>query len=389
MWDFGDELARLDKEGLRRRSVPLDPVAGLTARIAGREVLVFCSNDYLGFARHPRILEAGREALTRYGAGSASSRQLAGDLPPHRELEDGLASFLGTEAALLFSSGYLANVGALPALAGDGDVLFSDERNHASLIDGCRLARAKLVVYHHAAPEDLERKLRSQSGRRRLVVTESLFSMDGDLAPLEEIAGLARRYDAALFVDEAHALGTIGETGRGGVEQAGLSPSVVGFRMGTLSKALGSLGAFVAGSRESIEILRNRARTYLFDTSLPPASAAAATAALNLLRENPSLPRLLRERSKSLREMLSGVFPEMALGYPSPILSLQVGEPSRAMELSGRLLEQGFYVQGIRPPTVPSGTSRLRVTVSLGHTEEDLRRLSEVILPLFRASPVP
>lgn len=389
MWDFADELARLEREGLRRTPVALEPLARLRARVGGREVRVFCSNDYLALSRHPRVLEAARRALDRYGAGSGSARQVAGDLPPHRELEERLAHFLGAEAALLFSSGYLANVGALPALAGEGDLILSDERNHASLVDGCRLTRARTVVYRHADAADLEGKLRAHSGRRRIIVTESLFSMEGDLAPLREIASLAERYDAALYVDEAHAIGTVGESGRGGVEEGRLTPSRIAFRMGTLGKALGSAGAFVAASGESVEILRNRARTFLFDTSLPPASAAAASESLELLRQQPALPGMLRERARFLRRMLAPAFPELSRAYPSPILSLPVGEPGRAMEVSRRLLEQGFYVQGIRPPSVPRGTSRLRVTVSLDHTEDEMERLAGSLLPLFSRRVVP
>ncbi len=387
MWAFQETLQKLEAEGLLRKTVALDPLNSLRARVGGRETRIFCSNDYLGLNRHPEVIAAAREALEKYGSGSVSARQVAGDLPPHRELESKIAQFLGTESALLFSSGYLANLGVIPSLLGEGDFLFSDSLNHGSLIDACRLSRAKIVVYRHGDLEDLESKLRLREGKRRLIVSETLFSMDGDIAPMKGLSALAREYNCAVFFDEAHGLGVLGKGGRGGIESAGIEMRGIDWRMGTASKFLASQGAFVAGSQEQIEILRNFARTYLFDTALAPSSAAAATAALTVLEKHPELPEQLREKSLWLRRRLATRFPMLTKAEPTPILPLPIGDPALTMRASRELLERGVYVQGIRPPTVPQGTSRLRLTVSVGHSLEDLefaaQQLETVLAPLL------
>lgn len=379
MWDFADRLAQLQAEGKLREPAALDLVdptdLGLV-RIRGRIARVFCGNDYLGLRHHPLVLEAAAQALCRYGAGSGAARQVAGDWPPLRELESAVAAWLGTESALLFSSGYLANLGAIPALAGEGDVVFSDERNHASLIDGCRLSRARIVVFRHADTEDLERKLRAHAGARRLVVSESVFGMDGDLTPLAKMEKLRASQDFALYLDEAHSLGVMP------IQAAGAA-----FRMGTLSKALGSQGAFVAGTRETIALLRNHARSYLFDTALSPASSAAAHAAISLVQTQPQIGEALHLRVVQLRDLLQSAVPGYKKTDLTPIFPLRLGQTHAALAATDWLLERGVYVQAIRPPTVPEGSSRLRVTVSAAHSPEQIERLAQLLMELRQQFP--
>jgi 8-amino-7-oxononanoate synthase len=337
----------------------------------GRSVLLLCSNNYLGLATDERVKRAAGEALDTYGAGATGSRLISGNLDPYRQLEQELAAFKGTEAALVFTSGYQANVGTIPALVEAGDAIFSDALNHASLIDGARLSRADILVYRHRDAEDLESKLRARAAaRRKLILTETVFSMDGDLAPLEDIVFLGKKYGALVMVDEAHATGVFGDTGAGLVEALGLQQKV-DIQMGTFSKALGSLGGYTAGNRELIAFLIHRARSFVFTTGLPPAVVAASTEALRIVRQEPERRQALWRNVAQLRQGIE------RLGYSlgpteSQILPILLFDDRRTMAACRYLLRQGLFVQGIRPPTVPAGTARLRLSPMATHVERDI-----------------
>jgi 8-amino-7-oxononanoate synthase len=336
----------------------------------GRRVLLLCSNNYLGLADHPRVREAAAEAAKRYGAGAGASRLVSGNMTLHRRLEERLAAFEQTERCLLLGSGYLANTGVIAALAADGEVVFSDELNHASIIDGCRLARAQTFVYDHLDTEHLEWGLREARGRGSLIVTDGVFSMDGDIAPLAEIVELADRYDARVMVDEAHATGVLGPGGRGSVASAGLEAEI-DLIVGTLGKALGGYGAYVCCDSDMASYLVNTARTLIFSTGPAPPQVAAALAALELLSEQPRMVERLLRNASALRDALA------AQGFDVPgdgtqIVPLLVGEPSRAVEVCERALARGVFAQAIRPPTVPDGSSRLRLAAMATHTPVEL-----------------
>jgi glycine C-acetyltransferase len=371
MTEVAERLEELRESGLHRRLRLVEGAQGPRVLLDGRPVLLLCSNDYLGLAGHPRVREAAAEAALCWGAGAGASRLISGNMAPHRRLEERLAAFKGYEAALLFGSGYLANIGTISALAGRGGVVFSDRLNHASIVDGCRLARAETFVYRHCDVEHLEWGLRKAAGRGSLIVSDSVFSMDGDVAPLADLARLAREHRCRLLVDEAHATGALGPGGRGAVAEAGLSGEV-DLVVGTLGKALGSYGAYVCGSAELSEYLLNSARSFIFSTALPPPALAAAQAALELLEAEPQRVRRLRANAATLR---AGLLAEglAAAGGTSQVVPLEVGEAEPTMELCERLLERGVFAQGIRPPTVPPGSSRLRFSVMATHEEAELR----------------
>ncbi len=361
------ELRALDADGLRRFIEPLGSPQGAHVRLEGegeRWFVNFSSNDYLGLANDPNLREAMRAAAERHGVGSGASRLVVGDSSEHQLLERALAEFERTEAAVLFNSGYAANVGTLAALCGPGDVIFSDEMNHASIIDGCRLSRAHVVVYRHADVAHLERLLHGHEGRRRVVVTDTVFSMDGDRAPLRELSALCQRAAAALVVDEAHATGVLGERGAGLCEHLGVTPDVL---VGTLSKAVGALGGYVASSRAVCDLLLNRSRSLVFSTALPPAVSAAARAGLAQL----AAP----ERRAALWRNVEYLAHALGVEATSSIFSVPLGAPERALAAAEALRAQGLLVKAIRPPTVPVGTSRLRVAVSAAHSTHDLDRL--------------
>jgi glycine C-acetyltransferase/8-amino-7-oxononanoate synthase len=364
-------LQLLQRAGLKRKLRHMGGAAGPRARVDGREAVVLCSNNYLGLATEERVQRAAQQAIEQYGTGASGSRLISGNLEPYGLLESELAAFKGTEAALVFTSGYQANVGAITALVGANDALFSDELNHASIIDGARLSRADTLTYRHCDAGDLENKLRSRAGaRRRLIVTESVFSMDGDIAPLEEIVELGARYGALVMVDEAHATGVLGAKGAGVVEQLGLSQRV-DVQMGTFSKALGSLGGYLAGSRELIAFLLHRARTLVFTTGLPPGVVAASREALRIVRDEPRWREALWHNVARLRNGLEGQ--GYSLGpTKSQILPVVLKEDRRTMAACRFLLRHGVFVQGIRPPTVPAGTARLRISPMATHTDQDL-----------------
>jgi glycine C-acetyltransferase/8-amino-7-oxononanoate synthase len=320
----------------------------------------------------------------RYGAGSGASRLVSGNMTIHRRLEEQLASFKHADACLLFGSGYLANVGVVSALAREGDVVFSDALNHASIVDGCRLARAETFVYDHCDTDHLEWGLRQAEGRGSLIVTDGVFSMDGDIAPLERLVELGQRYDARVMVDDAHGTGAIGPDGRGSVAAAGLEDEV-DVVVGTLGKALGSYGAFVCCDPSMAKYLINSARTLIFSTALPPPAVAAAMAALDLLREQPRRVEKLQRNARVLREALGNEgLPMRDAG--TQILPLVVGDANEAVRASERALERGIFAQAIRPPTVPAGTSRLRLAVMAAHTKSELREAARVLAACVPAS---
>jgi glycine C-acetyltransferase/8-amino-7-oxononanoate synthase len=375
--DVEARLDELKERGLYRRLRVISGPQGPRVLLDGRPVLLLCSNNYLGLADHPRVREAAAEAAMRYGAGAGASRLVSGNMTIHRRLEDRLADFKRSEACLLFGSGYLANTGVVAALAREGDVVFSDALNHASIVDGCRLARAETFVYDHADLDHLAWGLRQAGGRGSLIVTDGVFSMDGDVAPLEPLVELARRHDARVMVDEAHATGTMGPDGRGAVAAAGLEGEV-DVIVGTLGKSLGSYGAFACCERPLAEYLVNSARTLIFSTALPPPAVAAAMAALDLLREQPRRVEKLERNAATLRDALR----ERGIpdgGSATQIVPLVVGDPGRAVAACERALERGVFAQAIRPPTVPAGTSRLRLAVMASHTRTELREAAAVL----------
>lgn len=382
---LAERLAEREAHAIRRRLRPLARTIGTHVELGGRRLLQCCSNDYLGLAAHPAVTRAAARAAATYGAGAGSARLVAGTSTLHAALEDDLARVKGTEAALVFSSGYHVNAGLLPALAGDGDLILSDALNHASLIDGCRLSRAEVRVYRHADADHLEELLRD-SGlfRHRFVVTESVFAMDGDLAPLAEIVAAARRHDAWMVVDEAHATGVFGPTGAGLVEQLDLTDAV-DVQIGTLSKAIGSLGGFVAGSRELVDWILNAAHTFVYTTALPPAVVAAARAALAVMRAEPERRARLWSNAETLRGALKRVGFRVATSA-SPILPVLVGDANAAVRLADALLERGVLIPAIRPPTVPEGTARLRVTTMATHTDGDLEEAAAAFAAAGRAT---
>jgi 8-amino-7-oxononanoate synthase len=375
--EIEDRLAEIRNRGLYRRMRCVSGPQGPRVLLDGKPVLLLCSNNYLGLADHPRVREAAAEAAMRYGAGSGASRLVSGNMTIHRRLEEQVAGFEGSDACLLFGSGYLANAGVVAALAREGDVVFSDALNHASIIDGCRLARAETFVYRHLDTDHLEWGLRHAEGRGALIVTDGVFSMDGDVAPLPEIVELGHRYDARVMVDEAHGTGVLGPGGRGAVAAAELEDEV-DLIVGTLGKALGSYGAYVCCDQQMAKYLINTARTLIFSTALPPPAVAAAIAALELLREQPRRVEKLQRNGAVLREALG----ESGMPVPAgdtPIVPLIVGDATDAVRASERALGRGVFAQAIRPPTVPAGSSRLRLAVMASHTKSELREAAGVL----------
>jgi glycine C-acetyltransferase/8-amino-7-oxononanoate synthase len=375
---YRDRLDDLARCALLRRLRTIDSAPGAEVEMDGRRVLLFSSNNYLDLAAHPRVTEAAVKAIGRYGVGAGASRLVSGSLRPHRELEERLAAFKRVEAVLVFSTGYQANLGLIPTLAEDRKVIYADRLCHASLIDAGRLSGASLRVFRHRDHAHLARLLhRGGSPRSALVVTDGVFSMDGDLAPLPELYKEAHQADAILVVDDAHGTGVMGPEGRGTVEHFGMEGAPL-VQMGTLSKALGGLGGFVAGTRDLIEYLVNRARPFIYTTALPPAMAAAALAALDVIEAEPER----RARLWSLRDRLYDGIRQMGfdtLDSRSPIIPLLVGDADAALSLSEALLARGLYAPAIRPPTVPAGTSRIRMSVTAGHTPEQIDYAVEVL----------
>ena len=376
-----DELKAL---GLHRRTRLVSGPQGPHVVLDGKPVILLCSNNYLGLADHPRVREAAAAAAMRWGVGAGASRLVSGSMTIHRRLEERLAAFKGREAALLFGSGYLANAGVIAALARPGDIVFSDELNHASIIDGCRLSRAEVFVYDHCDTEHLAWGIRRAEGRGALIVTDGVFSMDGDVAPLAEIVDLAERHGVRVMVDEAHGTGTIGPDGRGATAEAGVEDAV-DVIVGTLGKSLGAYGAFVACDRTMAQYLVNAARTFIFSTALPPPAVAGALAALDLLEERPRLVDRLAANAEVLRGALAAEGFDLGLSR-TQIVPLMVGDPELAMRICEQALLRGVFAQAIRPPTVPPMTSRLRLAVMASHREEELRGAASTLAAAARAA---
>lgn len=375
---INQEIENLQTSGLHRELRTIDSINGSRITISGKDYLNFCSNNYLGLAGHPQIIEAAQKAVAEFGAGSGASRLISGNFILHQRLEEKIAQFKKREAAIVFPTGYMANLGVITTLLDEKDTVIIDRLDHASIVDACRLSKAKLQIYPHKNMRALEKVL-SRSGifKKRLIVTESIFSMDGDIAPLPEIIKLAKKYQAIILIDEAHATGVLGKTGRGIEEYFGVNGEV-DIVMGTLSKALGSLGGFVAGSDKLIDYLKNKARSFIYTTALPPSICAAAITALEIIEAQPELIEKLRINARLLKEKLA-----ISSSDDTPILPLIIGDPKKTMEISNLLFEKGFFISGIRPPTVPENESRLRITVSTMHSKEEIACLASSLQELI------
>ncbi len=378
--DLDARLAELERAGLRRAMRGVERGAGAEVTADGRAAIDFSSNDYLGLAADPRIAQAAARALAEAGTGAGAARLISGNHPLHARLEREIAAFKQAPAALLFPSGYAANTGAIPALMGRGDALYSDALNHASLIDGCRLSRAELRVFPHGDLDALHRMLRDDAGRfaRRMIVVDGVFSMDGDLFPLDRLADLARTHGAWTYVDDAHGTGILGPNGRGAAEHFGVEDAV-DVRMGTLGKAMGTAGAFIAGSERLREWLLNRARSFVFTTGTPPALAAAALEALRIVREEPWRRARLRANARTLRDGLAALGHATAGEADGHIVPVRTGDAEATMRVGHALRERGYLVGAVRPPTVPPGGSRLRITLSAAHTAEQIGGLLDAL----------
>ena len=368
---FEHDIAQREQQQLLRNLVRIDSAQGPQVTVEGKTVILLCSNDYLGLAEHDALKQAACDAMERYGFGSGASRLVSGNMELHEELERRIAAFKGTEASIVFNSGYAANTGVIPAVAGKGDLILSDRLNHGSIIDGCRLSRARTEVFRHRDMDHLESLLRSNTAvRRKLIVTDGVFSMDGDIAPLPDLVKLAERYDGILMVDDAHATGILGRQGRGTAEHFGLE-NRVHIQMGTLGKALGSFGAYVAGARDLVQYLLNTCRSYIFSTSLPPAVCAASIAALDVLKAEPWRREKLWENRDRFAAGMASIGISIAPSE-TPIFPILLGSPARALQAAQEAFSAGIFATAIRPPTVPDGSARLRATVMATHSEEDI-----------------
>ncbi len=380
MTDFYEELAALDTLALRRKRRVVDSPCAPELVVDGRKVLAFCSNDYLGLANDPALVAAAQEGARLYGLGAGASPLITGHMAPHAALERRLAAFTGMERALLFSTGYLANLGVVPGLTARGDAVFSDRLNHASLIDAARLSRAELNIYPHLDLAALETALAASRAKRKLVVTDAVFSMDGDIAPLPQLLALAERHDAWLLVDDAHGFGVLGPQGRGAAAHFGLnSPRLL--VMGTLGKAAGAAGAFVAGSENVIEWVLQKARTYSFSTAEPPLIAHALLKSIDLIEQGDIRRRHLAALIAQLRGALQ-LKRWRLLPSDTAIQPLLIGDNAETMDVANKLFERGLWVPGIRPPTVPAGTARLRITLSAAHAGDQVGQLAAALMQL-------
>jgi len=370
--DFIEEgLNYLKQQNLYRQLKTMNSPQASKTIVNGKECILLSSNNYLGLTEHPELKAAAKEAVDLWGTGSGGSRLITGNMRLHEELEETIARFKGTEAAIVFNTGYMANMGTITALMGRKDIIFSDELNHASIIDGCRLSQAKTVIYPHKNINVLEKLIQENNGyRHTFIITDGVFSMDGDLAPLPQLVDLAEQYNAWLMVDDAHATGVMGHRGAGTAEHFGLEGKIP-IQIGTLSKAIGSTGGFVAGSYDLIDYLRNKARSFIYSTALSPSVIAAALAGFKVLRKFPQIRENLHLNAQYLRSGLHEI------GYTiltdeSPVIPILIGDASTTMQMAKQLLDLGVFAPGIRPPTVPQGMSRLRVTVMATHTRGDL-----------------
>lgn len=386
--NIADEaLSAIEQAGTLRRLRTLDGPVGRSMKLDGRELLLFSSGNYLDLANHPHVVEAAARAARDYGAAASGSRLITGSLTCHDVLEAQLATFYGKQAALVFSTGYMLNVGVIPVLVGPGDVVFSDALVHASIIDGVKLSRAEVVVFPHADVATLAQQMREQrpKARRMLVVVDGVYSMDGDVAPLAAIAKLTREHDALLMVDDAHGTGTLGPRGQGAVELHDVLADVDVFA-GTLGKALGSFGAFLVGSHKLRQLLINTARSFIFSCALAPPQVAAASAAIELVQREPWRREQLQKHATTLRQSLAagGLSTAPSTTHIVPVI---LGSNERTMAAQQGLLERGFHVQGIRFPSVPRGAARLRITPMATHTEQELRALAEAVLSVVAELP--
>lgn len=376
-WNWvSEELDGLRRQNLYRTMTALEGPQTTAVKAEGKIQRLFSSNNYLDLANDPEVKAAARGALEQYGVGAGGSRLTTGTGPLHVRLEEELARFKGREAALVFNTGYMANVGILSALVGRGDVIFSDQLNHASIIDGCRLSGAEVVIYRHNDMDDLEDKLKFHSGRRGLIVSDGVFSMDGDLVSLPRLVELAKRYGMCTMIDEAHATGVVGATGRGTEEHYHMEGSV-DVLMGTLSKAVGSEGGFVCGSKELIQYLTNKTRSFIFSTALSPVTMAAGLRGLQKIQEEPQRVVQLRNNMAFLCRELERY--GISAQSDSAILPILVGEEKRAMAAMEELKQRGYYVSAIRYPTVARGSARLRVALMSSHTREELAGLAQAL----------
>ncbi|MBO1511211.1 8-amino-7-oxononanoate synthase [Metabacillus bambusae] len=365
-------IEKTKQAGLYRGVRTMSSAAQPKMVVNGAEQIVFSSNNYLGLANDPILVEKAVNTLQEFGLGSSGSRLTTGNTEWHEKLEQRIASFKKSEAALLFSSGYLANIGVLSSLPEKGDVLLSDQLNHASIIDGCRLSKAETVIYQHTDMNSLELKLKeTQAYTRRFIVTDGVFSMDGTIAPLVQIMKLANRYDAYVIVDDAHATGVLGEEGKGTSEHFGVSPDVI---IGTLSKAIGVEGGFVTGSRVLVDFLLNHARTFIFQTAIPPVSCAAAYAAIDMIEKDKEKRKHLLRMIKVIKGNLDAMG-FIVYGQDTPIIPVIIGDAETSVQFSKKLQENGIYAPAIRPPTVTDGKSRIRLTVTAAHTDSQIEHL--------------
>ncbi len=375
---ISDELIKIKESGLYRELKVVGNAQDTYIEIEGKTFLSFCSNNYLGLANHPSVVKAVKDAVGKYGWGAGASRLVSGNMTLHETLEGEISRFKEKEAAIVFPTGYMANLGAISTLVSNGDLVICDKLNHASIIDGCRLSGADFRVYAHCNMDKLENILRKSSKyNRKLIVTDSVFSMDGDLAPLPDIVRIAGKYKAMVMVDEAHGTGVFGENGRGVVEHFNLNKEV-DVVMGTLSKAIGSLGGYVTGEIDLINYLRNKARSFMYTTALPPAVCAASIAGIKLIQEDPSMRESLWYNVRFIKDKLRSLNINM-ISSESQIIPILIGDAQKAVEISKLLYKRGILIPAIRPPTVPVNSSRLRMTVMSSHTQGDLERLIEAL----------
>jgi len=379
---FSKSLINLKEKNLLREIKNRNSPQGAKILIDEKSFINFSSNDYLGLANHPHVIESAKKAIKTFGFGSGASRLLCGGSILHGELEKMTAKFKGTESALSFNSGYSANTGIIPAIADEGDVIFSDELNHASIVDGCRLSKAKKIIYRHKDTGHLSELIKKENAKRKIIITDSVFSMDGDLAPLKEIYDLCVTLNSSLstpnfllYIDDAHGTGVLG-SGKGALAHFGIKPEPWIIQMGTFSKALGSFGAFAAGSKDAIELILNTARSFIFSTVLPSCVAAASIAALELIEKEPELVnRLWVNREQAVHGITKLGYDIM--GSETPIIPVRIKTIAKALQLSQRLMEEGIFAPAIRPPTVKE--PRIRITVTASHTAEDIERLIKVL----------
>jgi 8-amino-7-oxononanoate synthase len=372
---YAEKLKILEEQRLLRQLRDRESSQGSRIIIDGKTYINFSSNDYLGLANHPYLIRRVKETLDVYGFGAGASRLLSGGSVLHRHLEDRVAQFKGTESSLVFNSGYAANTGAIPALSDTETTLFSDEFNHASIIDGCRLSGSKTLVYKHRDMAHLEELMRKDDSRKKIVITDTVFSMDGDIAPLKELSNICKNYSSLLYLDEAHATGVIGK-GRGALAHFGLSTEPWILQMGTFSKAFGSCGAFLAGGSDVVLWLSNSARSFVYSTALPPCVIAASIAALELVENDSALIRKLWTNREKLAGSLRGIGYDI-MGSETPIIPIRTGTVENTLRLSGYLLEKGIFAPAIRPPTVKE--SRIRINITAVHTDEDIEKLTDAL----------